>query len=1008
MTTTLKNTSTDIPPSAALLALGTLVGGLIYIESPTAFQTTLSQLDAYFEEHSTFITITFFTLTLNLIFIFSVAARTFGINRQGKRLEILLGRAARPTRAITRFDLVPLLAVLVVVVFLAKIQFPLLEQVPPILRSESLSPFFNWGIRINYAMAVYLFLVLVTSVPKYLGFSIFAKRSLPPFPRPKNSLVLGSIYDDSPEHNPQWVISSQKALTGNVLSTASIGGGKSQGVILTYFEQVLSNFDPRPSILAIDPKGTFIPEALKVVKRLGLEKDTLHMRLGGNVTFNPIFDPRPLKGGRFLEIAQMIRASALNFMGRNSDSPFWEVSAFNLIKNTLALCAARGDENGLSLNQLYSELVLATQRPKEIISYLEESSLDTAIFDAEERFNLERAAKYFEEYSQLDEKVKTGVQATATAFLNQFQEYQASQIFCPPQGQATIQSMDEVVDGGKILLFDIPSPALAKSMGTFVKLHYEQSVLNRLTSSERGRERSAVLLIDEYQDVASSGGGQTLGDDRFLAKSREANAISIVAMQSLASLKNSLGKESSSRELIQNFRTIIAGHSSDLDTIQNFKELVGQEDRKKTTHSVSENAQHPSRNLMLGGFEVKDANISESISTSEHREFSVTGREFSRLASFTCFAFIFDGIETQFRKLFLKPYFLKKKNILNSELIKSIKKGLAAASLLLFTHSSAFAFPDVCTVIKSTEFRSCLGFSVSSCMCGWPVPRPCARFTYYVPQTFIEVFPHAKNSHFADLPGVATQLAEVGRLPIPFGAEADDETQSFQAHAIAVPLAILPFSTLPCQGARLDRSCFDAMSEHLGSHWNTGSGDLLQPNRLAWGISPKACLLKGAATSMTGEPEAGNPAVHSGCSTPMDWMKVFPPSPHSACNGWGIFYPRSGTYLGASQTAGALMIASRMKSLGNEVFRTTPHDVDELWQMISPQSSSCFREGQNIGVLETLKNVRELARLSSGKLNGYLFTTWSKVSCCRDLPLVPAAYAAIEAISLACQGKGTP
>ena len=143
-----------------------------------------------------------------------------------------------------------------------------------------------------------------------------------------------------------------------------------------------------------------------------------------------------------------------------------------------------------------------------------------------------------------------------------------------------------------------------------------------------------------------------------------------------------------------------------------------------------------------------------------------------------------------------------------------------------------------------------------------------------------------------------------------------------------------------------------------------------------------------------------------GCSIPMGWLPKYPPSSHSACTGWGVFYPRSGVYNGPSQTTGALMVASRIKSLGSEIFHSTPSSGDEVWQMIYPQTSSCFREGQNVSVLDTWKNVREIGRISSGKLKGHLFTVWSKVSCCRDLAEVPEAYIAIEAMNLTCQGLG--
>jgi hypothetical protein len=297
-----------------------------------------------------------------------------------------------------------------------------------------------------------------------------------------------------------------------------------------------------------------------------------------------------------------------------------------------------------------------------------------------------------------------------------------------------------------------------------------------------------------------------------------------------------------------------------------------------------------------------------------------------------------------------------------------------------------------------------MGFNVGACMCGFP-PRPCANFSYYIPQTFVEVMPNAKESFFGDMPGASAQLGSASGLPL-YGAEADDDTQSFHAHVASIPFTEIPFDTMPCDGAPVDRLCFEGMSEYLGSNWTTGSADSLQPNFLAWSLSPKACLLKGAATSIAGDdPNIGQPATPA-CAYPMSWMPKYPPSTHSACTGWGTFYPRSGVYNGPSQTTGALMVAARMKSLSNEVFHTTPGSPDEFWQMIYPQSSSCFREGQNVAILDTVKNVRELGRLSSGRMKGFLFAVWSKVSCCRDLAEVPTAIAAIAAMNVVCQGMG--
>lgn len=1004
----ISQTDKDIPAVLALLILGFFLVVLLYFNSPGQVLFWQKQLAFYLQTHVEFVIGLIASLSINAIALGSVLARSFGLSQQGSRLAILSRRHVKKDDP-GKLSLIQLLFIgsVGVLIFgaLWNLRFPDLSTLASLPLNDEIKGIFLSIARLSFAMNGSVFTFIFSRIVTWKGLKVGFLKGLPHFPSPKNGIVVGSAFDLEPHSKPEWVTLNRRALNGNILVTGSIGTGKTQGTILTFFDQILSNFDPHPSVLAIDPKGTFIPEALQMIKRHGLEKHVLHLKLGGDVTFNPILSLTPLKEAQFMDTTQMIRAAAMNFHGRSSDSGFWETLAFNLKKNTLAYCAAKLEGKPFTLNDIYREMIEACQDTLRVSDALMDFSKEDR-FDDEEKFNLVCASNYFKEFDQFDAKVKTGVLATATSFLNQFQEYRASQIFCPDPKNLVIKTMDDVVDQGKILLFDISSPALARSMGTFVKLHYEQSVLNRLVARNRGKERTAVIIADEYQDVVSTGGGATIGDDRFCAKSREANALAIFATQSLTSLKNSVGKEDSAKELVQNFRTMISGHSTDLMTIRYFQELMGQEEKERVSHSVSENAQRPNRNLVLGGFEVKDANISESISTSQQKEYTVTGKEFSTLSSFETFARIYDGNGTYFRKLYLKPYFLEKKNTLHGNVLKLLKAAACITVAFLSLKSTpSYAFPNVCTVVKTPEFNSCLNFGVGPCMCGFP-PRPCAQFTYYVPQTFIEVFPDSKESFFSDYPGTALQLAMVSRKD--YGAEADNDTQSFQAHAMSVPLAFIPFETMPCRSERVNSFCFEGMSEHLGDNWENGLGDSLQPNFLAWSLNPKACILKGAAESLSGELIGipGLPTVPA-CSFPRSFIPKYPPSAHTACNGWGIFYPRGGTYNGGSQTIGALMIASRLKSLGNEIFNTVPSGVDDLWQMITPQSSSCFKEGQNVQILETIKQVREERRLITQQHKGYLFTVWNKVTCCRDLAEIPTAIAAIAAMNIVCQGLGS-
>ena len=142
--------------------------------------------------------------------------------------------------------------------------------------------------------------------------------------------------------------------------------------------------------------------------------------------------------------------------------------------------------------------------------------------------------------------------------------------------------------------------------------------------------------------------------------------------------------------------------------------------------------------------------------------------------------------------------------------------------------------------------------------------------------------------------GAALQLAGTQLLP-PFGTEGDEDTQSYHARTISVPLAYIPFNMLPCGGTRVPKLCFDGMSEHIPEHWSTGVSDKFQPKFLAWGLAPKACLLKGAVTSLTGG-EASFAGDSAMCSIPLPIVPSFAPSNHSVCNGWGVFYPRMGSY----------------------------------------------------------------------------------------------------------------
>ncbi len=803
---------------------------------------------------------------------------------------------------------------------------------------------------------------------------------------------------------PSWAVIGFAGLFGNIITTGSLGSGKTAGTILTYIQQIIRNFVIRPFILFIDPKNSFTQKMLKVLEQENLEEHIIHLKLGGDVTINPIFHKDLLKEARFIEYAQMLKAAAINFVGTSSDSRIWEALAFDLTKFGLVACAALNDY--YTLNTLYQVLIDA-KKDKLLKPLLE--AYKNEKFNEEEKYNIKCAIKYFYDYKDYADKLKTSIHVTATNFLNQFQEYQASKIFCPKQEDITIHDIDELVDQGKFLFVDISNKGLARSMGTFIKLLCQKSVLNKISNNERDQARCSLFCIDEYQDVVTvGGGGGTLGDENFYAQGREAKSITIVATQSLSSLQNSISRKSAFDELIQNFRTRITCHSSDINTMMNFQKLAGKYDRERESQGLSESSQGTKINFIADEFESNKVNIQSSLNKSEQRENIIDEGDFSRLNTFEAFAQIFDGIGTTFHKLFLKPYFLDPRTP-HSKVMTSIKVMLIMTALCFGPQKlqASILFPNICSVVKSFSFRSCLGLKVGKCYCPspWPLPpRPCAAVSFNIPVSFIEVFPQGGKSYFTKLPGAAVQLTSVLKEKlIPYGADGGDDTHAFHAHTISIPFQnILRF--VKCASPRMEKSCFDGMSEHLYDLWKTGSPDKFQPKYLAWSIVPKACLIKGAITSFTPPPELAF-SHEGGCSFPMPFMRIYPPSPLPVCNGWGIFFPRSGVYNGVSKTVGSLMIAARMKSLSSEVFRSMPSHPFEKWQMINPQTSSCFRKGQNVAQLETYKRVNEIGRLR-GKFSGYLYAIWKKVTCCVDYHNIPAIKIGLGLIESTCKTMG--
>jgi len=238
---------------------------------------------------------------------------------------------------------------------------------------------------------------------------------------------------------------------------------------------------------------------------------------------------------------------------------------------------------------------------------------------------------YWEHWKFFRSEVKTSIVQGIVVFLSLFAtDPQVRRVFCPPKelydGRPCptdpkgriLPPFDALIDSGKVVGLKFPvalNPALAKTIGTMMKVDYQRAVLLRIPrmAAEPNRYfRPTVFICDEYQNFATVGGDNPTGDERFLSISRQPKCIPIVATQSISSLTEALPNEGV-KTLLQAFRTKVFLATADPDTARFASELCGKADKTRISYTVSES----SSNANVGWLSGRTASSKGSVSASK-------------------------------------------------------------------------------------------------------------------------------------------------------------------------------------------------------------------------------------------------------------------------------------------------------------------------------------------------------------------------------------------------------
>jgi hypothetical protein len=269
---------------------------------------------------------------------------------------------------------------------------------------------------------------------------------------------------------------------------------------------------------------------------------------------------------------------------------------------------------------------------------------------------------YWEHWKFFRHEVKTSIIQGIAVFLSLFEaDPDVRRVFCPPkelyEGKRVesdpdgrvLPPFDELIETGKIVGLDFPvalNPALAKTIGTMMKIDYQRAVQLRIPRMEAEPDRHyrpTVFICDEFQNFATVGGDNPVGDERFFSISRQPKCIPIVASQSVSSLKDALPNEGF-KTLMQTFRTKVFLTTSDPDTARFASEICGKADKTKISYSVSES----SSNAQVGWLSGRTSSNKGSVSASKHYQKSkepiFDERAFFELKNAQSIVVAFDGI----------------------------------------------------------------------------------------------------------------------------------------------------------------------------------------------------------------------------------------------------------------------------------------------------------------------------------------------------------------------------
>lgn len=402
--------------------------------------------------------------------------------------------------------------------------------------------------------------------------------------------ILGQLSHGAAIRKGQNVVLGLQDAAQNILVLGGIGSGKTTRAVQPLLVQL---FDQDCGGLIFDIKGDF-KRAVEVIAN----------GAGRSLTvIGPEKTKMNLISGLTPEVAASFLKSALLLNSRGAGDPFWIDTAAELCKNSLGVLSFFPKR--YSLSELHEYLFDPAIR-----SGVNEEAQDkmTTLPDREKRL-LKTYLSYYEViFSDFDDRVKKGVNASVSQILSPFNHPDLVDAFCTDDPDAP--PMEKVLDG-TVYLVDMP---LAKwGLGgkvayNFIKLRFFNVMQRRNTESSWNHGRPVFFMCDEFQEIVSAN-RDGLSDLNFWDKSRSSKCIGIISAQAVSSFYAAIGQRDIADALLQNFRQKLCFKTEDSHTIEMLNHLLGRVEVERQSMQKGEGSSS-------GGF------LSPHFSSSSHESVS--------------------------------------------------------------------------------------------------------------------------------------------------------------------------------------------------------------------------------------------------------------------------------------------------------------------------------------------------------------------------------------------------